>query len=161
MFLEDLCLFFFFFLMPSICELKERQKGCSYDLHKTGLTQGKIWKEIFSIIEHDCLPRKNRLFAFYFIYLWLGQYFKNFLVTFSTMLEGNASSLSMLEDFTFSSQFLSLPLIGKFGKNNYADSTQPHASSSWENFKWGPSVSLFLQGPCSMDGSAQGPHLCA
>ena len=27
---------------------------------------------------------------------------------FSTMLEGNASSLSMLEDFTFSSQFLCL-----------------------------------------------------
>jgi len=107
MFLEDLCLFFFF-LMPSTWELQERQKGCSYGLHKTGLTQGKIWKEIFSIIEHDFLPRKNRLFAFYFIFLWLAQYFKNFLVMFSTMLEGNASSLSILEDFTFSSQFLCL-----------------------------------------------------
>ena len=61
--------FFFFILMPSICELKERQKGCFYVLHKTGLTQGKIWNEILSIIEHNCLPRKNGLFAFYFIFL--------------------------------------------------------------------------------------------
>ena len=146
--------------MPSTWELQERQKGCSYGLHKTGLTQGKIWKEIFSTIEHDFLPRKNRLFAFYFIFLWLAQYFKNFLVMFSTMLEGNASSLSMLEDFTFSFQFLCL-WLGNLAKIIRQAPLSPMLPPLERTSKWGPSISLFLQGLCSMDASAQGPHLCA
>lgn len=82
------------------------------------MTQEKVWKGMFSIIEDDCLSRKNGLFAFYFIFPCLAQYFQNFLVMFSTALEGNTSSLfhihifiySMIKDFTFSSQFLCLCL---------------------------------------------------
>lgn len=80
------------------------------------------------------------------------------------MLEENTFSLShihiliysMMKDFTFSFSLLSMPSIGKFGKNNQACSTQFHASSSWESFQQGIRVPLLFQGLCSMGACCSG-----